>query len=167
MRKFIVVLAAFTLSVVVSAADNPRYRQGARIHSSQPHYNVGGNEVVFGYYFSGCDVATLKTMASYFKHFQKSDRWDDLWYAIEVPAGKCLVFGYYDKTTQKVGWAAVQNQPNGWKARSERNSWGNLGNGNQAKYGFDINSQRVELDVFNPHNSVYLNGNYILISFGY
>lgn len=169
MSRFILVLAStlFMLSNVGSAADNPRYRSGNRIHTNEPSVRVGGDNIIFGYEVTGCDLDSLKQAAINLKLRSTTDRWDDKWYALEVPRGECLMIGWYDLNSRNFGWAAAQNQPNTWKARGSRTGWGNLANGNQAKYSFSVNSQKIDLDIFNPNNVGSLGGDDILISFGY
>jgi len=155
------------LSQVATAASTPKYYRGNLIHSTQPFVRVGGDAVVFGYKVAGCDFDSLKNAAVSLRNRTKTDRWDDLWYAFTVPSGECLMLGWYDLTSRKFGWAAVQNQPNTWKSRSNSADWSNLSNGNQAKYSFTVNGQRIDLDIFNPKNEGALTGNDILISFGF
>lgn len=168
-KKFILVLFAtlITLATPARAADTPTYYSGHFIHTDQPFERVGGDEVIFGYKVAGCDVDSLKAAAISLKSRSTTDRWDDLWYAFKVDPGMCLMIGWYDLTAHKYGWAAVQNQPNSWSARSNYKGWTNLPNGTQAKYSYRINGQKVDLDLFNPNNVGALTGNDILISFGY
>lgn len=168
-KKLMFVLATtfFTLAATADAAATPKYYRGDLIHTTQSYVTVGGDPVIFGYKVTGCDEESLKASAIALKTRATTDRWDDLWYAFSVPSGRCLMIGWYNLTSKKYAWAAVQNQPNTWKARSNKHGWGNLANGNQAKYSFSINGQNVDLDLFNPNNEGALTGNDILISFGY
>ena len=168
-NQFALVLVGITMTLgfAVKGADNPAYRRGDRIHTNNASVRVGGDNVVFGYEVTGCDETSLKDAARSLKTRSTSDRGDDKWYAFSVPRSSCLMFGFYDLTARKFGWAAVQNQPNTWKARGSNTGWGNLSNGSQAKYSFNINGQRIDLDVFNPNNVNALNGDDILISFGF
>lgn len=161
------IITVFSFGAVSQGAPTPKYYKGSLIHTGDPYVRVGGDQVVFGYQVAGCDTDSLANAAINLKTRATTDRWDDLWYAFRVPAGQCLMIGWYNLTSRRYGWAAVQNQPNTWKARSSKYDWGNLGNGLQAKYSFTINGQKVDLDVFNPNNEGALNGDDILISFGY
>lgn len=163
----VITITILTLGTAANAASTPKYYRGNLIHSALPFTRVGGDRVIFGYQVAGCDVDSLKAAAINLKLRTTTDRWDDLWYAFSVPSSYCLMIGWYDKDTSKYGWAAVQNQPNTWKVRSNSKIWVNLANGEQAKYSFNINGQQVDLDVFNPKNEGALTGNDILISFGY
>ncbi len=160
---------ALTLGVAAAnAGATPKYYRGDLIHSNQPFTRVGGDRIVFGYRIAkGCNVDALKEAAISLKHRNTTDRWDDLWYAFHVERGRCLMIGWYNLDDAKYGWAAIQNQPNAWTVRSNRKGWQTLPNGEQMKYSFSINSQGVDLDIFNPNNAGALTGDDILISFGY
>ncbi len=160
-------MAIFTLGVAANAG-TPRYHRGDLIHTNQPFVRVGGDKVVFGYRIAdGCDVDSLKAAAISLKTRGSTDRWDDQWYAFNVARGRCLMIGWYNLNAKKFGWAAIQNQPKSWSVRSNNAGWSALGNDSQKKYSFSINGQSVDLDIFNPNNAGALNGNDILISFGF
>lgn len=164
-------LAVLALSLLATPlfAGTPTYHRGSLIHTHSPFVRVGGDEVVFGYQVaSGCDEGSLRNAALSLNNHATSDRWDDQWYAFSVPRSRCLVIGWYDRTASKYGWTAIQNMPNTWATRSNyRKTWETMGNGTQKKYSYTINGQRVDLDVFNPENEGALNGDDVLISFGY
>jgi hypothetical protein len=143
MKKSGMLLALVVAFLAVGAAEasgNPPYHRGNLIHTSHPFVRVGGDQVIFGFKVAGCDVESLKVAAISLKNRATTDRY---------------------------GWAAVQNQPNTWSARSAKHGWENMPNGTQKKYSFTINGQKVDLDIFNPMNEGALTGNDILISFGY
>jgi hypothetical protein len=164
----LLVTTFITLGSVANAANTPKYYRGDLIHTTQKFVRVGGDAVIFGYKIApGCDEESLKNTAISLKNRTSTDRWDDQWYAFNVARGRCLMIGWYNLTGRTFGWAAIQNQPTSWSVRSNTRGWGNLGNGTQAKYSFKINGQAVDLDIFNPNNTGALDGNDILISFGY
>lgn len=160
--------ACLALGNGANAANTPKYYRGDLIHTTQRYVHVGGDKVIFGYKLAaGCDAENLKQAAISLKNRSTTDRWDDQWYAFNVQRGRCLMIGWYDLTSRKFGWAAIQNQPNSWSVRSNSRGWENLSNGSQKKYSFTINGQGVDLDLFNPKNEGALDGNDVLISFGY
>ncbi len=77
------------------------------------------------------------------------------------------MMGYYNLDTDRIGWAAILNQPKSWSTRSAKHDWTVLGNDSQKKYSFKINGQAVHLDIFNPNNAGASTGNDVLISFGF
>ena len=163
----LVAIIAFA-SVTGFSADNPKSYKGNLIHTNSPYVRVGGDKVVFGFKVpDACDVETLKATAIALKNRTATDRWDDQWYAFNVPQGRCLVMGYYNLTSGKYGWAAILNKPKSWAVRNSKQDWQDLDNGSQKKFSYKVNGQQVDLDIFNPNNNGGFNGNDILISFGF
>ncbi len=158
-----------TLSwMTANAASNPVHYNTGLGRTQKSYYKVGGDAVRFGWRMaSSCDTNSLRNAATKVKNDDTSFAWDDNWYSLRVPQGRCMVFSWYNLKNGNFGWAAVQNRPSSWGVRSNSKDWVNLGNGDKQKYPYTINGQTVDLDVFNPYNQGSVGGDDIFFGFGY
>lgn len=165
-------LALLTLvasAISAQAGSNPVWYNTGLGNTNKTHYKVGGDNVKFGWRMAtGCDLESLKTAALKTKNQATTFAWDDdSWFGVGVPSGRCMVASWYDLTSSKYGWAAIQNKPGSWGVRSNSKNWVDIGNGVQKKYSYNINGQTVDIDIFNPYNQGTLTANDILFGFGW
>lgn len=166
MSNLKVILGLLLAFGTAQAALNPPHTNAKKGMTNRSSYPIGGDQIRFGWHHAaGCDSNSLARAAVLTKHQAKSFICDDQWYEITVPPGRCAVLSYYNVTTDKMGWAAVQNKPSSWAFRSHFSNWSDYGNGDKQKYTFNINGATIDIDLFNPYNQAHITGDDVLFGF--